>query len=177
MLKKSSFRNSLPQRSILPPRGRVIFKQLQLYSVFTIIEKNSTLKDNSPIIRITIDLIGLEYHEQLYSGVITRMSSCFSISRRLVVKLFTWRSDLKGFDHNLKNATVKEYLCGMREVYNENKPIVLAENSNETDLSFKSAVMKKENPSITMYLGVDNCLDVCKISDFMRPHNSIQNLI
>lgn len=45
----------------------------------------------------------------------------------------------------------------MREVYNENKPIVLAENSNETDLSFKSAVMKKENPSITMYLGVDNC--------------------
>lgn len=177
MLKKSSFRNSLPQRSILPPRGRVIFKQLQLYSVFTIIEKNSTLKDNSPIIRITIDLIGLEYHEQLYSGVITRMSSCFSISRRLVVKLFTWRSDLKGFDHNLKNATVKEYLCGMRVVYKENKPIVLAENSNETDLSFKSAVMKKENPSITMYLGVDNCLDVCKILDFMRPHNSIQNLI
>ena len=43
----------------------------------------------------------------------------------------------------------------MREVYNENKPIVLAENSKETDLSFKSAVMKKENPSITMYLGVD----------------------
>ena len=72
------------------------------------------------------------------------MSSCFSISRRLVVKLFTRRSDLKGFDHNLKNATVKEYLCGMREVYNENKPIVLAENSNETDLLFKSAVMKKK---------------------------------
>ena len=65
----------------------------------------------------------------------------------------------------------------MRVVYKENKPIVLAENSNETDLSFKSAVMKKENPSITMYLGVDNCLDVCKILDFMRPHNSIQNLI
>ena len=128
----------------------------------TIIEKNSTLKDNSPIIRITIDLIRLECHEQLYSGVITRMSSCFSISRRLVVKLFTWRSDLKGFDHNLKNATVKEYLCGMREVCNENKPMVLAENSNETDLSFKSAVMKKENPSITMYLGVDNRLDICK---------------
>lgn len=139
--------------------------------------KNSTLKDNSPIIRITIDLIGLECHEQLYSGVITRMSSCFSISRRLVVKLFTWRSDLKGFDHNLKNATVKEYLCGMREVYNENKPIVLAENSNETDLSFKSAVMKKENPSITMYLGVDNCLDICKILDFMRPQYALRNIV
>ena len=41
----------------------------------TIIEKKSTLKDNSPIIRITTDLIGLECHEQLYSGVITRMSS------------------------------------------------------------------------------------------------------
>ena len=50
----------------------------------------------------------------------------------------------------------------MREVCNENKPMVLAENSNETDLLSKSAVMKKENPSITMYLGVDNRLDICK---------------
>lgn len=72
----------------------------------------------------------------------------------------TFRSQGR-FDHNLKNATVKEYLCGMREVYNENKPIVLAENSNETDLLFESAVMKG-NPSITMYLGVDNRLDLCK---------------
>ena len=46
----------------------------------------------------------------------------------------------------------------MSEVYNENKPIVLPENSNETDLLFKSAVMKKKDPPITMYLGVDNCL-------------------
>ena len=88
----------------------------------------------------------------------------------------TFRSQGR-FDHNLKNATVKEYLCGMREVYNENKPIVLAENSNETDLSFKSAVMKKENPSITMYLGVDNCLDICKILDFMRPQYALRNIV
>ena len=35
----------------------------------TIIEKKSTLKDNSPIIRITIDLIRLECHEH-YANVI-----------------------------------------------------------------------------------------------------------
>ena len=40
-----------------------------------LLKKKSTLKDNSPIIRIAIDLIELECHEQLYSGVITRMSS------------------------------------------------------------------------------------------------------
>ena len=39
--------------------------------------------------------------------------------------------------------------------------MVLAENSNEADLLFESAVMKG-NPSITMYLGVDNRLDICK---------------
>ena len=39
-----------------------------------LLKKKSTLKDNSPIIRIAIDLIELECHEQLYSGVITRMS-------------------------------------------------------------------------------------------------------
>ena len=55
--------------------------------------------------------------------------------------------------------------------------MVLAENSNETDLSFKSAVMKKENPSITMYLGVDNCLVICKILDFMRAQYTLRNIV
>lgn len=65
----------------------------------------------------------------------------------------------------------------MREVCNENKPMMLAENSNETDLLFKSAVMKKDNPSITMYLGVDNCLDIFKILDFMRPQYALRNIV
>lgn len=78
-----------------------------------------------------------------------------------------WCFDFKGFDYNLKNVIVKEYLCGMREVYNENKLIVLVENLNEIDLLFKLVVMKKENFLIIMYLGVDNCLDICKILDFM----------
>ena len=55
--------------------------------------------------------------------------------------------------------------------------MVLAENSNETDLLFKSAVVKKENPSITMYLGVDNCLVICKILDFMRAQYTLRNIV